>query len=60
MDDHSRFAHTEILNDEKKETAAGITVKRVLTDNGSCYRSHAFRDTLGPDIKHKRTRPYRP
>jgi transposase InsO family protein len=40
--------------------SCGITVKRVLTDNGSCYRSHAFKDALGPDIKHKRTRPYRP
>jgi len=73
VDDHSRLAYTEILSDEKKETAAGfwarahayfescgITVQRVLTDNGSCYRSHVFRDALGPDIKHKRTRPYRP
>lgn len=73
VDDHSRLAYTEILTDEKKETAsgfweranayfqdAGITVKRVLTDNGSCYRSHAFADALGEGIKHKRTRPYRP
>lgn len=73
VDDHSRFAYTEILADEKKETAAGfweranaafnaagITVRRVLTDNGSCYRSYAFKDALGPQIKHKRTRPYRP
>ena len=73
VDDHSRLAYTEILSDEKKETAAGFwtranayfescgfTVKRVLTDNGSCYRSYAFKDALGPDIKHKRTRPYRP
>ena len=73
VDDHSRFAYTEILTDEKKETAAGfweranaafnaagITVSRVLTDNGSCYRSYAFKDALGPEIKHKRTRPYRP
>lgn len=73
VDDHSRLAYTEILGDEKKETAAGfwerannyfnqsgITVQRVLTDNGSCYRSHAFADALGTDIKHKRTRPYRP
>jgi transposase len=73
VDDHSRLAYTEILDDETKETAAGfwerantyfescgITVKRVLTDNGSCYRSYAFKDALGPDIKHKRTRPYRP
>jgi transposase InsO family protein len=73
VDDHSRLAYTEILTDEKKDTAAGfwaranayfeshgITVKRVLTDNGSCYRSYAFKDALGPDISHKRTRPYRP
>ena len=49
----------EILADETKESAcdfwrrahtffaaAGITVRRVLTDNGSCYRSHDWRDTL--------------
>jgi transposase InsO family protein len=73
LDDHSRLAYTEILPDEKKETAAAfwtraaawfadadITIARVLTDNGSCYRSHAFADALGPDIRHKRTRPYRP
>jgi transposase InsO family protein len=73
VDDYSRLAYTEILPDEKKETAAGfwkrasayfescgITIKRVLTDNGACYRSHAFKDALGGDIKHKRTRPYRP
>ncbi|MDQ0820028.1 transposase InsO family protein [Arthrobacter sp. V4I6] len=73
VDDHSRFAYTEILSDEKKETAAGfweranaafnaagITVSRVLTDNGSCYRSRVFAQALGADIKHKRTRPYRP
>ena len=73
VDDHSRLAYSEILCDEKKETAAGfwsrandffaahhITVTRVLTDNGSCYRSHAFADSLGPSITHKRTRPYRP
>jgi transposase InsO family protein len=73
VDDYSRFAYTEILADEKKETAAafwdranaafnaaGITVRRVLTDNGSCYRSQAFAVALGPEIKHKRTRPYRP
>ena len=73
VDDHSRLAYSELLDDERKETAAkfweranayfqasGITVKRVLTDNGSCYRSEAFKDALGPDIKHKRTRPYRP
>jgi transposase InsO family protein len=74
VDDHSRLAYSEICTDEKKETAAafwtraqaffascGITVTRVLTDNGSCYKSHAWRDTLAAaDIVHKRTRPYRP
>jgi transposase InsO family protein len=74
VDDHSRLAYSEICTDEKKETAAafwtraqaffascGITVTRVLTDNGSCYKSHAWRDVLAAaDIVHKRTRPYRP
>jgi transposase InsO family protein len=73
VDDHSRLAYTEILSDERKHTAAAfwtrahaffasyqITVRRVLTDNGSCYRSHAFAAALGPNIAHKRTRPYRP
>jgi transposase InsO family protein len=72
IDGHSRLAYSELLGDERKETAAafwsranswfteyGITVRKVLTDNGSCYRSHAFRDALG-DIEHRRTRPYRP
>jgi transposase InsO family protein len=74
VDDHSRLAYSEILADETKQTATafwtrahaffvscGITVTRVLTDNGSCYRSHLWRDTLtGAGITHKRTRPYRP
>jgi transposase InsO family protein len=73
VDDHSRLAYSEILADEKKETAAGfwrrarrffaahgITVKAVLTDNGSCYRSKLWATTLGAHIKHRRTRPYRP
>ena len=73
VDDHSRLAYSEILSDERKETAAafwdrantffesyGIAVKRVLTDNGACSRSGAFAEALGPDIKHKKTRPYRP
>jgi transposase InsO family protein len=72
VDDCSRLGYSELLHDERKETAAefwkranayftaaGVTVKRVLTDNGSCYRSHAFAAALG-DITHKRTRPYRP
>ncbi|MEU8926082.1 IS481 family transposase [Kitasatospora sp. NPDC048545] len=74
VDDHSRLAYSEILPDERKETAtgfwtranaffarAGITVQRVLTDNGSCYRSRTWRDALAAEgIAHKRTRPYRP
>jgi transposase InsO family protein len=72
LDDHSRLAYSELLADEGKDTAAafwrraqayfttcGITVRRVLTDNGNCYRSFAFRDALGT-IAHSRTRPYRP
>lgn len=72
VDGYSRLAYSELLTDERKETAAafwlranayftasGITVRNILTDNGSCYRSHKFRDALG-DIKHRRTRPYRP
>ncbi len=39
----------------------GINVERVLTDNGSCYRSRLFGQTLSAaGIVHKRTRPYRP
>jgi transposase InsO family protein len=74
LDDHSRLAYTEILADETKETATafmtraldyfkqiGVTTERVLTDNGPCYKSHLWRDLLQDnDIKHKRTRPYRP
>lgn len=73
VDDHSRLAYSEILTDERKETASAfwarakaffgehdIVVKRVLTDNGSCYRSELFAQALGNDIAHKKTRPYRP
>ena len=73
VDDHSRLTDSELLTDERKETAAaswqranaffaaaGITVRRVLTDNGSCYRSRTFAAALGETITHKRTRPYRP
>ncbi len=74
IDDASRIAFSQILPDEKKESAVaflkaavayyaslGVTVTRVMTDNGSCYRSKAFakacRD-LG--LKHVRTKPYTP
>ncbi|MDN3496939.1 IS481 family transposase [Planococcus sp. APC 4015] len=74
IDDHSRVAYIEVCADEKAVTAIGVleravtwfaergvTVERVLSDNGSAYRSHAWKDActqLG--IRHKRTRPYRP
>jgi transposase InsO family protein len=74
VDDRSRLAYAEVLADERKETASafitralgffadrGITVERVLTDNGSCYRSREFARTLADaDVAHRRTRPYRP
>ena len=74
IDDHSRVAYAEICTDEKTTTAIavlrravawfadhGVTVERVLSDNGSCYRSYAWRDACtGLGIAHKRTRPYRP
>jgi transposase InsO family protein len=74
LDDHTRLAYTEILPDERKETAAafltrahawyaqlGITLERVLSDNGSCYRSKLWAATCAQlAIAPKRTRPYRP
>ena len=74
IDDASRLAYTEILPDEKKESATafldralgffnshGVSVERVMTDNGSAYKSHLFRQTLADQgIRHKRTRPYTP
>jgi transposase InsO family protein len=74
VDDHSRLAYCEVLPDEQAATAVafwarahtfftrhGITVERVLTDNGSCYRSRHWREHLtAAGITHKRTRPYRP
>lgn len=72
VDDHSRLAYSEILDDERKETAgafwerarafftdAGIRVSAVMTDNGACYRSQLFAAAL-KEAKHRRTRPYRP
>jgi len=73
VDDYSRLAYSEILADERKETAAGfwtranaffagigINVTAVMTDNGACYRSRVFATALGDAVKHRRTRPYRP
>ena len=74
IDDASRIAFSQVMADEKKESATafltaaiayyaslGVTVSRVMTDNGSCYRAHAFRDLckdLG--LKHIKTKPYTP
>jgi len=74
VDDATRLAYVEVLADEKASTAVGflkraiafyaahgVSVERVMTDNGSAYRSavHAFAcRALG--IRHLRTRPYRP
>lgn len=74
VDDRSRIAYVEAHSDERKDTAVafmtraigwfaahGITVERVMTDNGSAYRSTVFRDQLAAaGIRHIRTRPYRP
>ena len=74
IDDHSRVATANIFPDEKKESAVafleaavayyqslGVAVSRVMTDNGSCYRSKAFtRACARLSIKHLRTRPYTP
>ena len=44
---------------ERLVNKCGFAVRKVLTDNDSCYRSPAFRDALG-EAEHRRTRPYRP
>ena len=74
IDDHSRLAYAEVLTDEKGPTAVGflqralefyagygIRVKRVMTDNGGAYRSHAHAGACRQlALKHLRTQPYRP
>jgi transposase InsO family protein len=74
IDDASRIAFSQILPDERKESAVaflkaavayyqslGIAVARVMTDNGSCYRSKAFRKACRDlRLRHIRTRPYTP
>lgn len=74
VDDATRLAYVEVLADEKGETAAGflrravawfasmgVTVERVLSDNGACYRSFAHRQACEElAIRHLFTRPYRP
>jgi transposase InsO family protein len=74
IDDHSRVAYVEAHDDETKETATevlrnavawfaerGVNVQRVLSDNGSCYRSNLWLETCAElELTAKRTRPYRP
>ena len=74
IDDRTRLAYSEICDNENKTTAAaflaravlwfglrGITVERVITDNGSCYRSRLWAATCArAGVTPKRTRPYRP
>jgi transposase InsO family protein len=74
IDDHSRVAYVEARDDETKETATevlanavawfaerGVTVNRVLSDNGSCYKSNLWKQTCSDlGITPKKTRPYRP
>jgi len=74
IDDASRIAFSQVMKNEKRGCAIaflkaavayyatlGVTVERVMTDNGSCYKSFAFQNAcrrLG--LKHIRTRPYTP
>ena len=74
IDDHSRVAYAEIHNDEKAVTAVGVLrravawfaargvrVERVLSDNGSAYKSRLWKATCAElRITAKHTRPYRP
>jgi transposase InsO family protein len=74
IDDRTRIAYSEILADEKAATAAGfwmraaawlssigVTPQRVITDNGSCYRSGLWhRACAGTGTTVKKTRPRRP
>ena len=74
IDDHSRVAFAKIMPNEKKRSATaflkaavayyaslGVKVERVMTDNGSCYKSFAFRRACRRlKLKHIRTKPYTP
>ena len=74
VDDNSRLAYTEMLPDEKAASATcfliravnwfrknGVSIRRVMTDNGSCYRSRLFGTAVDYlRAKHVRTRPYTP
>jgi transposase InsO family protein len=74
VDDTSRMAYVEVLKDQTAVTAIGflrraltwfaahgVVVERVMTDNGSAYKSHAHARAIAEfGLKHLRTRPYRP
>ena len=74
VDDHARIAFTQIKPDERGPSAIaflrgmvdyfaglGITVRRIMTDNGSAFRSRRFaRACQRLSLKHSFTRPYRP
>jgi transposase InsO family protein len=74
VDDASRLAYTELLADDGKHSATafltralawfahhGVTVERVMTDNGSAYRSRYFADAIAAaSLRHIKTRPYTP
>jgi transposase InsO family protein len=74
IDDHSRIAFAKVMASEKKRSATaflnaalayyeslGIKIERVMTDNGSCYKSFAFRRACKRfGLRHIRTRPYTP
>lgn len=74
VDDYSRLAYRQIVAEERKDTAAAFwaraeawfasygipAIARVLTDNGSCYRSHTWREAVAAtETRHLRTRAYR-
>ena len=74
IDDASRIAFVQVMADQRKESAAafleaaiayyaklGVRVERVMTDNGSCYRSKMFRTACKePGLRQVFTRPYTP
>ena len=74
IDDHSRLAYSEIMPDEKRSSclrflfnalrffrAHGVKVERIMTDNGTSFRSHRYAKALRLlKIKHLRTKPYTP
>jgi transposase InsO family protein len=74
VDDHSRLAFAKVMASERKQSAItflnqavayynslGVKVERVMTDNGSCYKSFAFRRACRRlELRHIRTKPYTP